>query len=171
MKTTFLTDKSGPEGQVFVVMSAGELRNMWATKLRNEVYAEMKAAGTDLTTISQRDTDFIERILKIQTENKFPENVNYKVRALEDDALTPVAVFGEEAYVISEQPLSCVDYEWNLLRVDPTIIVILEYIGCDGLLVTYTELAETIGITYLFSSSSTPKISDGNLTIVTEEPL
>jgi hypothetical protein len=170
MKTTFLTDKSGPEGQIFVIMSAGNLRDMWATRLRNEVYSEMKTGGVDLTTMPQRDTDFIESMLKIQAENKFPENVNYKVRALEDDALTPVAVFGEEAYVISEFELPCVEYEWSLVRVDPALVVTLEYVGCDGLLVNYTEVAGTIGTSYLFSASSDPKISDGSLSIVVEEP-
>jgi hypothetical protein len=164
METTFLTDKSGPEGQIFIVMSAGQLRDMWATRLRNEIYDEIRATGIELVTVSERDRELIEEIVVTEAENKFSQNVNYRVRALEDDALTPVAIFGEEAYVISESVIPCTEYEWDLSRVNPIATVMLRYVACNGLLVEYSALAGDIVSPYLFSGRPTPVISDGILT-------
>ena len=167
MKPTFLPEESGPGNQIFVIVSAGNLRDLWATRLRNELYNGIIATGGNPSNMSEKERLEIEESLRIQARDKFPENANYKVRAYEDDNITPVTVFGDEATVINEievvPPVECFQYIWDVTRVKPdTKVVTLQYKDCDGLAVTVTDTVANLTPGVAFFSPSDPSITDGS---------
>lgn len=174
MKPTFLPEIDGPNQQIFVVRSAGIMRELWATRIRNNIFNGIIAAGGDPNKIPEKERAEIEKSFLEEATNKFPENANYLVRALEDDGVTPVAIFGEEASVIKEieevVPPTCFQYRWFLSRIKPdTKLVTLQYKDCDGVGVTITDTPVNLGPTYDFWANSDPNITDGSFSKFPEE--
>lgn len=174
MKPTFLPEIDGPNQQIFVIVSAGTMRELWATRIRNTIFNGIIAAGGDPNKISEKERVEIEKSFLEEATNKFPENANYLVRALEDDGVTPVAIFGEEATVIKEievvVPPTCFQYRWFLNRIKPnTKVVTLQYKDCDNLPVTVTDTPANLGDFYDFWANSDPSITDGSFSRFPEE--
>ena len=162
MKPTFLTDQSGPENDRFIVMSAGTLREMWASRLRVGVYKTFRERGENTGALSPREIAFIEEGLRNEAEQKFPVNANYLVRVL-DEGGKPVEVVGDDATVIEELgPVVCTHYRWFLTGVVPRdMVVTLNFVNCERVEVTVSDEVSKIGPYYDFDSIVDPIVSHG----------
>jgi hypothetical protein len=169
MQSTFLPEESGLGIPIFVVMSSVELRERWVARLITESNRNIIEAGGDLNSYSDREKEVMLKGFTDEAFSKYPEMKDYKVRALEDDGVTPVAIFGDEATVIYEYepiPIPCVAYTWDLSAILPAREVTLDYNGCTGLPVSVVDTAGALGPIYSFSASNTPVVSDGVLAVV-----
>lgn len=148
MKPTFLPEIDGVNQQIFVVMSAGTMRELWATRLRSDFLRDMIASGGDPNTLTEEMKLEIEKTCIEQATFKFPDNANYLVRALEDDGVTPVAVFGDETTVITEleNPVLCEEYTWDLTGLPFDDVVTLNYTNCSGSTVIIQDTPRNLGV-------------------------
>jgi hypothetical protein len=173
MGSTFIPESGGPENPSFIVMSYVALRETWISRLITESNRNIINAGGDPNSYSEREKGVMMQGFIDAATSKFPETRDYKVRAYEDDGLTPVAVFGDEATVIEEfedpTPITCLNYNWDLRRVTPSsTVVTLDYSDCEGIPVTISDTAAVLGPLYNFSASASllPTASDGGIVLL-----
>lgn len=169
MSSTFIPESGGPENPSFIVMSYVALREAWISRLITESNRNILNADGDPNSYSEREKEVMMQGFIDAAASKFPETKDYKVRAYEDDGITPVAIFGDEATVIEEfedpAPPTMFKYNWDLRRVTPSsTVVTLNYVDWDGTPVTITNTVALLGPIHSFSTSVVPPIvSAGSL--------
>ena len=99
-KPTFLEEEGRLNTATHAVYSSATLRNLWVNRQRATLFRDMAKIG-DVKLLPQETLVRIENALKAEARYKFPYEGDYRVRIVEDDLITPVAVIGEEVEEIT----------------------------------------------------------------------
>ena len=97
MEVTFKSEEGRENTSTHAVVSAKTLRDAWASRLRVELFNDIVAQGGNPSTFSFKKKEYIDTSLKAASKTKFPLDVDYLVRIVEDDLITPVEILGGEA--------------------------------------------------------------------------